>query len=231
MVKLEFSPKEIRDPHKAFNNFQNKVISISKRKEKIDTKSFYAELAGIGDRFEKCSQREIMNKNSKRFAETLVNLGQGSLAGIIYSFLIKFNLNKPSLVEQFAYNGLAIAKRFNDPVHIMARCEDLNKIYSITDPQSTKRLHLLYDEKRALNKICKDYDSAKGRFMTISREMKPMEVYQRMLCHVKIRIARIEKGTNPNQAIYELESARKIADELQSDKLIKIINSVISDIN
>ena len=52
-----------------------------------------------------------------------------------------------------------------------------------------------------------------------------------MLCHVKIRIARIEKGTNPNQAIYELESARKIADELQSDKLIKIINSVISDIN
>lgn len=67
--------------------------------------------------------------------------------------------------------------------------------------------------------------------MTISREMKPMEVYQRMLCHVKIRIARIEKGTNPNQAIYELESARKIADELQSDKLIKIINSVISDIN
>lgn len=231
MIKLEFSPKEMKDPNRAFNTFQNKVISISKRNEKIDTKSFYAQLAGIGDRFEQCSQREIMNKNSKRLAETLVHIGNGSLAGIIYSFLIKLNLNKTATVEQLAYNGLAIAKRFNDPVHIMARCEDLNKIYSITDPHSTKRLHLLYDEKRALNKICKDYDSAKGRFMTISREMKPIEAYQRMLCHVKIRIARAEKGTNPNQAIYELESARKIANELQSKKLIKIIDSVIKEIN
>lgn len=230
MIKLKFSPREMNDPNKAFNVFQRKIISISQRKEKVDTKSFYAQLAGIGDRFEECSQREVMNRNSKRLAETLVNLGNGSLAGVIYSFLIKLNHNKPALVEQLAYNGLAIAKRFNDPVHIMARCEDLNKIYSITDPKSPKRLRLLYDEKRALNKICQDYDKAQDRFMTISRKMKPLESYQRMLCHVKIRIARAEKKNNPNQAIYELESAKEIANELKSEKLLKIIDSVFKDI-
>ena len=230
MIKLKFSPREMNDPNKAFNIFQKKVISISKRKEEVDPKSFYAQLAGIGDRFEECAQREAMNKNSKRFAETLVSLGNGNLAGVIYSFLIKLNHNKPAIIEQLAYNGLAVAKRFNDPIHIMARCEDLNRIYSITDPKSTKRLRLLYEEKRALNKICKDYDSAQGRFMTISKEMKPLDAYQRMLCHVKIRIARAEKKNNPNQAIYELESAKEIANELKSEKLLKIINSVFKDI-
>lgn len=230
MIKLKFSPREMNDPNKAFNVFQRKIISISQRKEKVDTKSFYAQLAEIGDRFEEYSQREVMNRNSKRLAETLVNLGNGSLAGVIYSFLIKLNHNKSALVEQLAYNGLAIAKRFNDPVHIMARCEDLNKIYSITDQKSSKRLRLLYDEKRALNKICQDYDKAQDRFMTISRKMKPLESYQRMLCHVKIRIARAEKKNNPNQAIYELESAKEIANELKSEKLLKIIDSVFKDI-
>ena len=57
MIKLRFTPKEMNDPNKAFNIFQNKVISISKRKEEVDVKSFYAQLAGLGDRFEECSQR------------------------------------------------------------------------------------------------------------------------------------------------------------------------------
>lgn len=230
MIKLRFTPKEMNDPNKAFNIFQNKVISISKRNEEVDVKSFYAQLAGLGDRFEECSQREVMNKNSKRLAETLVSLGNGKLAGVIYSFLIKLNHNKPSQVEQLAYNGLAIAKRFNDPVHIMARCEDLNKIYSIIEPQGQKRLRLLYDEKRALSTICKNYDKAQERFMSITRKMKPLDTYQRLLCHVKIRIARAEKRTNPNQAIYELETAKEIANKLKSEKLLKIINSVMEDI-
>ena len=40
MIKLRFTPKEMNDPNKAFNIFQNKVISISKRKEEVDVKSF-----------------------------------------------------------------------------------------------------------------------------------------------------------------------------------------------
>ena len=39
MIKLRFTPKEMNDPNKAFNIFQNKVISISKRKEEVDVKS------------------------------------------------------------------------------------------------------------------------------------------------------------------------------------------------
>ena len=88
----------------------------------------------------------------------------------------------------------------------------------------------MYDEKRALSTICKNYDKAQERFMSITRKMKPLGTYQRLLCHVKIRIARTEKRTNPNQAIYELETAKEIANELKSEKLLKIINSVMEDI-
>lgn len=230
MIKITFTPKQLNNPESAFQYLSKKVISSSKKKEQVDPSSFYAMLTSIGDKFEKNSQRELMNKNSKRLAEQLVSFGNGTLAGIIYSFLIKLNCRKTEVLEQLAYNALAVAKRFHDPVHIMARCEDLNKVLVQKDSKSPQRLKILFEEKRALSDICKNYDKIENRYKTITRKLKPVDVYENMLCNVKIRIAKYLKDSNKVQALQELSEANEIATKLEKTDTIKAIARITKEI-
>ena len=230
MIKLTFSQKQLTNPESAFQYLSKRVISSSKNKEQVDPSSFYTMLTSIGDKFEKKSQRELMNKNSKRLAEQLVSFGNGTLAGIIYSFLIKLNCRNTDVLEQLAYNALAIAKRFHDPVHIMARCEDLNKVLVQKDSKSPQRLKILFEEKRALSDICKNYEKMENRYKTITRKLKPVDVYENMLCNVKIRIAKYLRDSNKNQALQELNEAHKIAEKLGKTDTIKAITRITNEI-
>ncbi len=229
--KLKFGNENMTNPNKAFDIFDKQVTNILSKKDKVEASSFYAELKELFNRFIDQNQLDKMNKNSQRFAEKLVSLGDGRLAGIIYSLLIKVNESNPQLVELFATNGLAIAKRFNDPVHIMARCEDLRKIYSVSNPQSDKMLKILYEEKRALNSITKNYDSAKNRFQTITKDMKPIENYKIMQGAIQIKIAKILKNTNPNAAKEELQSAYNLISSVGEGAYTKEIEQLLDELN
>ena len=226
MIKLTFTPRQIENPASAFNYLARRVTTSTKQNEKIDLQSFYSMLANIGDSFVKKSQKEVMNKNSKRLAEQLVSLGNETLAGIIYSFLIKLNIKNAKIVEQLAYNALAIAKRFNDPVHIMARCENLNKILLHKNPKDKQRLKILFEEKRALTNICKNYNNMEPRYKTISRKLKPLNVYENMLCNTKIQIAKFLQDSNKTQCLLELNEAMKIAVKLNKSGKIKEIERI-----
>lgn len=230
MIKIRFTPKQLTNPESAFQYLSKRVISSSKNKEQVDPSSFYAMLTSIGDKFERNSQRELMNNNSKRLAEQLVSFGNGTLAGIIYSFLIKLNYRKTDVLEQLAYNALAVAKRFHDPVHIMARCEDLNKVLVQKDSKSPQRLKILFEEKRALSDICKNYEKMENRYKTITRKLKPVDVYENMLCNVKIRIAKYLRDSNKNQALQELNEAHKIAEKIGKTDTIKAITRITNEI-
>lgn len=230
MIKIRFTPKQLTNPESAFQYLSQKVIKSSRNKEQVDPSSFYAMLTSIGDKFEKNSQRELMNKNSKRLAEQLVSFGNGTLAGIIYSFLIKLNYRKTNVLEQLAYNALAVAKRFHDPVHIMARCEDLNKVLVQKDSKGPQRLKILFEEKRALSDICKNYEKMENRYKTITRKLKPVDVYENMLCNVKIRIAKYLRDSNKNQALQELSEAHELAEKLGKTDTIKAINRITNEI-
>lgn len=229
-MKLEFNPQKIQNPYQAFKTLESKVTKCTKNSEKIDYSSFYAALAEIGDTFERQNQIHVMNKNAKRLAETLVNLKNSNLAGIIYSFLIKINENNTKLVEEFALNGLAIAKRFNDPVHIMARCENLRRIYTVKQPDSEKLLKILYMEKRALTDICKKYESSKNRFQSISRKVKPIDNYAQMLGKIKIQIAKMIKDKDSTSAIQELQDARNLLKSCTEKNYDNIITNLLNNI-
>lgn len=229
--KLVFDENNISNPSKTFDLFEKQVTQIVSKKEKIEPSSFFGELNVLFNKFLESNQVDKINKNGIKFAEKLVGLGDGRLAAIIYSLLIKANEGNPELVERFATNGLAIAKRFNDPVHIMARCEDLRKIYNVTCPQSEKMLKVLYDEKRALNSITKNYESAKNRFQTISKEMKPVENYQIMQGAIQIQIAKILINTNKNAAIIELNSAYDLLKTIGKGKYTKEIENLLDELN
>ncbi len=229
--KLVFNETKIKNPEQEFDLFTKEVTSIVKRNEKITPDSFFAKLNALSQRLVGENKTNLLNNRGKQLAEKLVGLNNGDLAGIIYSMLIKINNNDTKLVEQLATNGLAIAKRFHDPVHIMARCEDLRKIYSITDPCSDKLLKVLYEEKRALNGICKNYSSAQNRFMTISKKMRPLENYQKMLIAIKIQIAKFLKDKNPNEAVKELNSAKEMLSQLGDGAYSKQIETLLNQLN
>ena len=229
--KLFFDEKEIKNSKNAFDVFEKEVTKIVSNKGDVDANSFSGGLKCFLSKYTDSNEINKMNKNFVKFAENLVSLGKDSLAGIIYSFLIKANINNPELVERFAINGLAIAKRFNDPVHIMARCENLRRIYSVSEPQSEKMLKVLYEEKRALNDISKNYQKVQNRFQTVTSEMKPLENYQIMLSAIKVQIAKIIKKSKPNEAIRELKEAKELLGKDKNGELIQEVEKLLSEIN
>lgn len=231
-MKLPHINIDSSNPKKTFEIFSSTVGKPLKKAD-IDenSRTFSYLIHEIGDVYVKQNQVDTFNRKSQRLAEQLVGLGNGSFAGIIYSFLIKLNKNNPKIVEELATNGLAIAKRFKDPVHIMARAENLRQIYQIKAPDSDKYLQILYTEKRALSDICKDYDSAKKRFKTLKTEMKPIENYEQMLTSVKIELGKALINKDPNNARYELESAREIISKYGKGKYTENIKILLTQLD
>jgi hypothetical protein len=92
-------------------------------------------------------------------------------------------------------------------------------------------LKVMYEEKRALNNIVKNYDGAKERFNTISREMKPKENYEIMLGNLKLDIAILLSEKEPKTAIIELKEAREIFEQLgNQEKVIGKINALLKNL-
>ena len=195
---------------KAFQLFKQNVHNAIQQGKDIDYRSFYNSLISFGDRFELQEQRHIMNCSIANFAENLASQKQYDLASIIYGILIKSNWNNSYLLEQFGLKGLAIAKKLNDPIHIMARADNLNQLYRATEYGSKKHLQALVEEEKALKTIVSNYDLARKNYKTIFREPLPFEHYEFMLCGIKMEIAKINIDSNPLLAINKLEEAQDI---------------------
>lgn len=220
----------IKQPKQALLILEDKVTKSLEKNEPVDIKAFSCELHDIGDAFVSRSEIECLNKHGKRFAENLVKLGDNNLAGIIYSLIIRVNPKQATVVEQVATNALAIAKKLNDPVHIMARANDLKEIYKLTQPGSEKHLRILQTEKRALNDICNNYEGVKKRFHSLRREMRPVEAYELKLAAIRYEIAEILAETNKKAAIEELLAAQEIIQKHGKGRLSKEIEKLLAEL-
>ncbi|MDE6137836.1 MAG: hypothetical protein K2F57_00030 [Candidatus Gastranaerophilales bacterium] len=225
-MQIRYNPHPVmKQPKKALLSLEENVTKILQNKGPVNPTIFSSELHSIGDAFVKRNELECLNKHSKRMAENLVKLGDLNLAGIVYSLLIRLNPKNTTIVEQAATNALAIAKRFNDPIHIMARANDLKEIYKISQPGSSKHLKALQTEKKALNEICNNYEGVKKRYRTLSRKMRPVEAYELKLAAIRFEIAEIIAKENKTAAIEELLAAKTILEKSDQGKLYnKIIN-------
>ena len=230
-MKVKISPKIFsKNPKSAFDVFAQKITRSVKRKDNIDLSAFSNELYTLGEVFEKQNSKELMNKVSRNFAQQLVNLKEDNLAGIIYSFLIKFNEGNNKLIKELATNALAIAKRFHDPIHTMARTRNLADLYSKTEPGSQNHLKMLYEEKRAIRDVITNYDHIDKRYKTVKSRIKPIQNYEQMLSAVLVSIAKILKQTNPKQALEELTLAQKIMSKYEKDSLTYQINRLLEEL-
>lgn len=223
-------PKIITNPKQALLALETKTTKLLQQNQSVNPVKFSCELNDISDSFVKRSEIESLNKHGKRLAETLVKLGDINLAGIVYSLIIRINPKHSKIVEQAATNALAIAKRTNDPIHIMARANDLKEIYKISEPGSTKHLNILQTEKRALSSICNNYDGVKKRYRTLKREMRPVGSYELKLAAIKYEIAEILQRENKAAAVDELLGAQTIIQKHGQGKLSKKIAKLLIEL-
>lgn len=231
-MKVKFEPSQInKKPQVSFDIFAQKITKSIKKRENIDLSAFSRELNVFGDIFEKQDNKPIMNKLSKKFAERLVGLGENNLAGIIYSFLIKFNHGNTEFVKEIATNALAIAKRLKDPIHTMARTRDLTNIYRITENGSSKHINALYNEKRALMDVINNYDNISKKHKTIKTELKPKENYEKVLCSVLAEIAKFKQKDNPKQALEELKLAKQIISKFEPGNISEQIDKLLKELS
>lgn len=207
----------VGNPLRAYEKLRTKTDSKIKKSIEINPIKFSKKVHTIGDAFIETKQRTALNNRYSEFAENLVSRGFNSLAGIIYSFLIKINRgNNTELVESFCIKALAIAKRLHDPVHIMARAKDLKEIYKVSEYGSERHSSMLRLMIKSLNTICNDYEKVQLRFCTVKKEMKPVEHYKVLLAETKLEIAEILKTKSPKEAAREIAEANKILEELKT---------------
>ena len=216
---------------RSFDNFSSIILNRVKTNKVVNPVQFTNDLRDFGDKFIAQEQKQVMNRKSKWLAETLVGLKNLNLAGRVYSYLIKFNKGNNKMIEEFAQNGLIIAKRLSDPLHIMARANDLKEIYKYTKPASDKHLRVLYDEKRALSDIVKDYEGARKRNVATTRDLRPVDSYEEKLAAIKVEIAEVlikrEDFTNAKIELKEaLAMYEKIGEGPNSEKIRNILKNL-----
>ena len=217
------------NPQRMLEAFSTHVLKATKRNQKLNPYDFSDRLKAIGDVFVNQNQIEVMNKGSRTLAERLVAMNNLQFAGRVYSFLIKLNKGNDKAVEEYATNALAIAKRLHDPIHIMARTNDLKEIYKKSP--NDKYLSLLFEEKRALNLIIKDYARVKQQFETSRTKMKPVENYEAKLAAIKLEIAEIclskgDKHSAKNELREALAIYQKLGTGPNSEKIEKLLLSL-----
>ena len=213
-------------PQKRLDDFSSIILKRLQKNKPVDAGEFADELHNISEHFSTPEQKTLLTRGARKLAEGLVNLQNGNLAGIVYSFLIKVNKGNNKVVEELATNALAIAKRIDDPIHVMARANDLKEVYKYTEPRSPRRVKIMYEEKRALVRIVNDYDRLSQR--TASRRgMKPKEGYMEKLAAVKMEIGQALFEKDNKLARKELEEALEmykiLGEGKNSEKIQKLL--------
>lgn len=132
------------------------------------------------------------------------------LPGIIYSAMCKLTEYFPRQLEYFAKKGYQIAERNGDYIHMMARLNDLNKVYKNRPDKLMQYIDVLYGQERCLKELCYNYDNAVSTFRSVSRLPAPRESYYLMLANTQTELAKLIRRKHPDQAERKLLSARNI---------------------
>lgn len=181
----------------------------------IEPEQFSCDLYKTAKKCNTPERENLLNNCLIALADKMVDAKQDNLAGIIYSFLIKFNNdNNPILLKQLIPKALEIAKIQKDSIHVAARAGELCQIYKTYDIHGANYLSCLALRKKALNDICSNYDTVGKRFRTISRQINEKDTYLELLIKTKYDIANELIVTNKQDAKNELLSAFKDLNKL-----------------
>lgn len=208
-------------------SFSDFVLSNRKM---ISPRVFSEEFGKIQRGFLAGNDRDLFCLGASRFAKNLAANDNKDFAGIIYSRLCKLMEFSPVELEKYAKEGYKIAELNGDYVHMMARLNDLRKVYMKRPEKLYDYIQVLYKQEKCLKHLSKHYDSAVATYQSVSRKPASQHDYEQMLAYVQTEIGKLTKVKHPNDAMKKLLSAKNIFEKSDNKHAIKYVDMLISEI-
>ena len=206
-----------------FKNFSEFILANQKTVSPIEFSQKYCTFIRAMKRDEFCTE-------SERLASALTKEKENRFTGIIYSALCKVTEFFPNELEKFALKGYEVAKSNGDYIHMMARLNDLRKVYSHRPEKLYDYIQTLYKQEKCLRQLTHHYEECIQGFKSIIRKPATLEQYENMLAYVQTEIAKLTKNKHPNDALNKLMSARHIFEQQGNTRSTQYIDMLISEI-
>ncbi len=210
-----------------FANFSGFVL---KNQSEISTEMFSREFTTIQRKLFSTETCDAFCHEADMLATKLIANENHNFAGIIYSALCKLTEYMPDKLEIIAKKGYELAKEKGDYVHMMARLNNLRKVYYRRPDKVYEYVQVLYKQEKCLKELTYNYETAASAYSTVIRKPAPREDYEQMLAYVQTEIGKLTRKKHPNDAFKKLLSARKIFEKYNNQQSIAYIDLLIGKI-
>lgn len=166
--------------------------------------------------------READDLASKLFQDEKMDL-----AGIIYSGLCKMGGRD---MQVFAQKGYEVAEANGDYIHMMARLNDLRRVYYRDPSKVNEYVRVLYKQEKCLKHLTRNYDEDVKNFHSVIRRPGSFVEYETMLAHVRTDIGKLTWRKHPNDARHKLLLAKATFDKIGYTDSSKYIENLLKKI-
>ena len=211
-----------------FERFSSFVLD---NQSQISPRVFAQEFGKIQRHYMIEKQRDVFCLEADELAAKLVEQKNNDFAGIIMSALCKLTEFMPNQLEKFALKGYAIAKVNGDPVHMMARLNDLRKVYYRRPEKLYQYIQVLYKQEKCLKELTNHYETLSETHKTVTRRLAPKKDYEQMLAHVQTEIGKLTKKKHPYDAKRKLLSAREVFEARGNRQNVEYIDMLLREID
>ncbi len=212
--------------YKGYKNFVKNFSKESVSQNEIKTEFIY-----LQDRFVKEGQTEAFCANSENLIEQLITNGREKIANILLNELGKLHLRKKHfpLAEKYIIMSLNLSKNFKDNFHVLARLNDLERIYKATGERK-KLLGVLHNKKECIKEIINNYDVSVKNYQSIVRPPTSLDAVMVQLAYTYSDISDLLLRRRPQDSLNATVKARNIYQKLGRAKETQYLNVKIERI-
>lgn len=209
-----------------FDKFSDFIVQNHR---KVTPQNFSKRYTSLQNNFLESHAGDLFCSKSAELAEALTKQEQNDFAGIIYSALCEITELIPHKLEIFAKRGYETAKSNGDYVHMMARLNNLRKLYIDHPNLFQKYIKVLHKQEECLQELTTHYAECADRHKSIKRPIGSKEQYEQMLAYVQTEIAKLTKEKHPEECLERLRSAREVFNRQHNTRSVSYIEMLISE--
>ena len=210
--------------------FERFARFVLENQEHITPLGFSKDFGSMQKMYMKSKSSDFFCSQADELAGRLVESSNTAFAGIIMSALCKLTEFFPEKLEGFAKKGYEIAKSNGDYIHMMARLNNLRKVYQGRFDKLYEYLQVLYKQEKCLKEMTNHYESAVGKYQSVVRNAASRNDYENMLAYVQTEIAKLTRKKHPYDAQAKLLNARQIFEKRGNHQSVGYINMLLSKI-
>ena len=196
----------------------------------MSAKSFSKDFGKYEKGYLKIRAEDEFCRQADDLATKLVEQNNTDFAGIIMSSLCKLTEFIPAQLEKFALRGYEIAKANGDHVHMMARLNNLRKVYMNRPEKLYDYIQVLYKQEKCLKQLTRQYEVSAKSYNSVFRKVASKRDYEMMLAYVQTEIGKLTKKKFPQDARAKLLSAREIFAQRGNKQSVNYINMLLKEI-